>query len=96
LKINPTAGRFSPFVSPYPNRRSSWKRQHDPVARAPCREGLTHRYILREAWGTNAENQNHYLRVYIARLREKLKTRSSHPDILLTEPGVGYRLIETA
>jgi two-component system KDP operon response regulator KdpE len=56
---------------------------------------LTHRFILREVWGPNSENQNHYLRVYIARLREKLKTDPPHPDILLTEPGIGYRLIDT-
>jgi two-component system KDP operon response regulator KdpE len=56
---------------------------------------LTHRFLLREVWGPNAENQSHYLRVYIARLREKLKTDSGQPDILLTEPGVGYRLVET-
>jgi two-component system KDP operon response regulator KdpE len=55
---------------------------------------LTHRFLLREVWGPNAENQSHYLRVYIARLREKLKTDSDKPEILLTEPGVGYRLIE--
>jgi two-component system KDP operon response regulator KdpE len=56
---------------------------------------LTHRFLLREVWGPTAENQNHYLRVYIARLREKLKADPSQPDILLTEPGIGYRLIET-
>jgi two-component system KDP operon response regulator KdpE len=56
---------------------------------------LTHRFILREIWGPNAENQNHYLRVYIARLREKLKSDPGQPEILLTEPGVGYRLVET-
>jgi two-component system KDP operon response regulator KdpE len=55
---------------------------------------LTHRFLLREVWGPTAENQNHYLRVYIARLREKLKTDPSQPEILLTEPGIGYRLID--
>jgi two-component system KDP operon response regulator KdpE len=43
---------------------------------------------------TDATYQNHYLRVYIARLREKLETNPSRPDILLTEPGIGYRLVE--
>lgn len=56
---------------------------------------LTHRFLLREVWGPTAENQNHYLRVYIARLREKLKTDPAQPEILLTEPGIGYRLIES-
>lgn len=55
---------------------------------------LTHRFLLREVWGPNAENQNHYLRVYVARLREKLENDPSHPAILLTEPGIGYRLLE--
>jgi two-component system KDP operon response regulator KdpE len=56
---------------------------------------LTHRFLLREVWGPTAENQNHYLRVYIARLREKLKTDPAQPEILLTEPGIGYRLTES-
>jgi two-component system KDP operon response regulator KdpE len=56
---------------------------------------LTHRFLLREVWGPNAENQGHYLRVYIARLREKLETDPDQPALFLTEPGVGYRLIET-
>jgi two-component system, OmpR family, KDP operon response regulator KdpE len=56
---------------------------------------LTHRFLLREIWGPNAENQNHYLRVYIARLREKLKTSPEQPDILLTESGIGYRLLDS-
>jgi len=55
---------------------------------------LTHRFLLREVWGPNAENQNHYLRVYIARLREKLSAGPGHPDIFITEPGIGYRLLE--
>lgn len=55
---------------------------------------LTHRFLLREVWGPNAENQNHYLRVYMARLREKLEINPSQPEILLTEPGIGYRLVE--
>jgi two-component system KDP operon response regulator KdpE len=56
---------------------------------------LTHRFLLREIWGPNAENQNHYLRVYIARLREKLKSSPEQPDILLTEAGIGYRLLDS-
>ena len=55
---------------------------------------LTHRFLLREIWGPNAENQSHYLRVYVARLREKLETDPSRPTLLLTEPGIGYRLVE--
>jgi two-component system KDP operon response regulator KdpE len=55
---------------------------------------LTHGFLLREIWGPNAETQTHYLRVYMARLREKLEADPGQPSILLTEPGVGYRLVE--
>lgn len=55
---------------------------------------LTHRQILREVWGPNAVAQTHYLRVYIAHLREKLETDPARPQLILTEPGVGYRLLE--
>ncbi|SPE54832.1 DNA-binding response regulator in two-component regulatory system with KdpD [Verrucomicrobia bacterium] len=55
---------------------------------------LTHRQILREVWGPNYIEQTHYLRVYMAHLREKLETEPSQPSLLITEPGVGYRLIE--
>jgi two-component system KDP operon response regulator KdpE len=54
---------------------------------------LTHRQILKEVWGQNAAEQTHYLRVYVARLREKIEPVPSHPVLLITEPGVGYRLI---
>jgi two-component system KDP operon response regulator KdpE len=53
---------------------------------------VTHRQILREVWGPNYGDQTHYLRVYMAHLREKLEANSSRPELLLTEPGVGYRL----
>jgi two-component system KDP operon response regulator KdpE len=53
---------------------------------------LTHRHLLREVWGPTAENQTHYLRVYLARLRDKLEADPGNPVLLLTEPGVGYRL----
>jgi two-component system KDP operon response regulator KdpE len=54
---------------------------------------LTHRQLLTEVWGANAVQQTHYLRVHIAHLREKLEDDSSKPDLILTEPGVGYRLV---
>ena len=52
---------------------------------------LTHRHILREVWGPGSEEQTHYLRVYLARLREKLEADPSQPVLFTTEPGVGYR-----
>jgi two-component system KDP operon response regulator KdpE len=54
---------------------------------------LTHRQILKEVWGPNYTEQTHYLRVYIAHLREKLEAEPSKPRLIMTEPGVGYRFI---
>jgi two-component system KDP operon response regulator KdpE len=53
---------------------------------------LTHRQILKEVWGPNYVEQTHYLRVYIAHLREKLEADPAHPRLIGTEPGVGYRM----
>jgi two-component system, OmpR family, KDP operon response regulator KdpE len=55
---------------------------------------LTHRQILREVWGPNATGQTQYLRVYMAHLREKLELEPAQPELFITEPGVGYRLME--
>jgi two-component system KDP operon response regulator KdpE len=55
---------------------------------------LTHRQILREVWGPNYTEQTHYLRVYMTHLREKLEAEPSAPTLLITEPGIGYRLVE--
>jgi two-component system, OmpR family, KDP operon response regulator KdpE len=57
---------------------------------------LTHQQILREIWGPNSLQQTHYLRVYIAYLREKLENAPSQPSLIITEPGVGYRLLDTS
>ena len=54
---------------------------------------FTHRQILNEVWGPGHENDTHYLRVYIAHLREKLETSPESPELILTELGVGYRFI---
>lgn len=56
---------------------------------------LTHRMLLREVWGATAETQSHYLRVYVARLRTKLWAGNSAADLIRTESGVGYRLVES-
>lgn len=55
---------------------------------------MTHRQILHEVWGPQAESQTHYLRVYVARLREKLPAEAGVPELFRTEPGVGYRFVE--
>ena len=53
---------------------------------------VTHRQLLKEVWGPNYSDQTHYLRVYVAHLREKIEADAARPELLLTEPGVGYRL----
>jgi len=51
---------------------------------------LTHRFILREVWGGDADVQ--YLRIYIRALRQKIEEDPERPRHILTETGVGYRL----
>jgi two-component system KDP operon response regulator KdpE len=53
---------------------------------------FTHAHLLREVWGPGYTHQHHYLRVYMTQLRHKLEADPSRPEILITEPGVGYRL----
>jgi two-component system KDP operon response regulator KdpE len=53
---------------------------------------LTHGHILRSVMGRGYEDANGTLRVHVASLRKKLETDPSHPRIIKTEPGVGYRL----
>ena len=54
---------------------------------------LTHRQLLQEVWGPNHVERSHYLRIYMARLRHKLEADPARPRFLLTEAGVGYRLL---
>ena len=53
---------------------------------------VTHRQLLKEVWGPQSVDETHYLRVYMGQLRQKLRDNSAQPQLLLTEPGVGYRL----
>ncbi len=52
---------------------------------------LTHRHLLREVWGGTHSDRNHYLRIYVAHLRQKLEDDPTQPVYLQTEIGVGYR-----
>ena len=54
---------------------------------------LTHRYLLREVWGPTHSESTHYLRVYMGNLRQKLEDDSAQPQHIVTETGVGYRLL---
>jgi len=53
---------------------------------------VTQRQLLKEIWGPGAVEHSHYLRVYVGQLRKKLEPDPSRPILLLTEPGIGYRM----
>jgi two-component system KDP operon response regulator KdpE len=55
---------------------------------------LTHKAILEEVWGHAYTEESHYLHVYVSQLRRKLEPDSTRPRYILTEPGVGYRLVD--
>jgi two-component system, OmpR family, KDP operon response regulator KdpE len=55
---------------------------------------LTHRFLLEEVWGPPYVEEMHYLRVYMAALRRKIESDPARPRYLLTEQGVGYRLVD--
>jgi two-component system, OmpR family, KDP operon response regulator KdpE len=54
---------------------------------------LTHRFLLSEVWGPQETQETHYVRVFVASLRRKLEADPARPRYILTEPGVGYRLV---
>ncbi len=53
---------------------------------------VTQNQIMKELWGPNLLDQTHYLRFYALQIRRKIEEDPSNPKILITEPGVGYRL----
>ena len=55
---------------------------------------VTHAELLREAWGAGKLDQQHYVRIYMTALRRKLELDPAQPAYLLTEMGVGYRLVD--
>ncbi|KFG68833.1 response regulator [Microvirga sp. BSC39] len=88
-----------------PRRRATW--QGDEVSLSPKEFDLlaflarhagkvvTHRQILTAVWGPAHEHDTQYLRVYVSQLRQKLEPNPSDPRFILTEPGIGYRLLDT-
>ncbi|CAA9892246.1 DNA-binding response regulator in two-component regulatory system with KdpD [Candidatus Methylobacter favarea] len=54
---------------------------------------LTHRFILLHVWGPAYVEHAHYVRIYMGQLRQKLEADPTHPKYLLTETGIGYRLM---
>ena len=54
---------------------------------------VTHARILREVWGPAYQREANYLHVYVSQLRRKIEDDPARPKLLLTAPGLGYRLI---
>lgn len=52
---------------------------------------LTHRHLMQAVWGAGHAEQEHYVRIYVGRLRQKLERDPTQPGHILTETGVGYR-----
>jgi two-component system KDP operon response regulator KdpE len=55
---------------------------------------ITHKQILAAVWGPAHTEDTQYLRVYIGQLRQKIEAHPDDPRIVLTEPGIGYRIAE--
>ena len=70
--------------------------EFDLLARLARNAGqvVTHRQLLTDVWGPEYIAHTHYLRLYMGQLRAKLEADPGQPEYLLTEPGVGYRLVE--
>jgi two-component system KDP operon response regulator KdpE len=56
---------------------------------------LTHKQILTAVWGPAHTEDTQYLRVYVGQLRQKVEAHPDDPRIILTEPGIGYRIVES-
>jgi len=55
---------------------------------------LTHKHILTAVWGPAHTEDTQYLRVYVGQLRQKIEADVGDPQIIVTEPGIGYRIGE--
>jgi two-component system KDP operon response regulator KdpE len=56
---------------------------------------LTHRFLLSQVWGPAYEEERQYLKLYVWYLRQKIEEDPSNPQLILTERGVGYRLVRS-
>jgi two-component system KDP operon response regulator KdpE len=95
--------RFGEVSVDFPQRRVS--RAGEPVHLTPIEfkllsamvrnagKVLTHTYLLREVWGAGHAERSHYLRIYMGHLRQKLEHDPARPAHIVTETGVGYRLL---
>jgi len=55
---------------------------------------LTHKYILKEVWGTYLDSEIQSMRVFMASIRRKLEKNPAKPRYILTEVGIGYRFAD--
>lgn len=71
-------------------------REYDLLRSLAVHQGkvLTHRQLLTEVWGPAHAADTQYLRVFVGQIRRKLEDDINRPQIILTEPGVGYRLAD--
>ena len=53
---------------------------------------LTHKQVLKDVWGPAHGDDTQYLRVYVGQIREKIEANASQPNLIITEPGIGYRM----
>jgi two-component system KDP operon response regulator KdpE len=87
-----------------PRHRVSWQgtevnlspKEFDLLAFLASHAGkvVMHKQILTAVWGAAHENDTQYLRVYVGQLRQKIEPNPSDPHFILTEPGIGYRLLD--
>jgi two-component system, OmpR family, KDP operon response regulator KdpE len=54
---------------------------------------VTQKYLLEKVWGPEYLNESHYLRIYVGQIRKKIEKNPAQPEHLITEPGIGYRLV---
>jgi two-component system KDP operon response regulator KdpE len=54
---------------------------------------VTHRQLLKEVWGPSYVDNEHYLRIYMSHLRQKLEDDPAQPEHFITEVGVGFRFV---
>ena len=54
---------------------------------------LTHKFLLKEVWGSHQQNESQYLRVFVAQVRKKIETDPNRPTYIITESGIGYRFM---
>ena len=94
LRLNPTTRERPGSGIPI----SLTAREFDLLAFLMRHQGkvLTHRLLLSELWGPDYYGETQYLRVFMNRIRRKIEDDPSHPRYIITDPGVGYRLLSPA